>query len=65
MVTRQNRCVGCDGAGYPCNLCGLDNAVVFICDCCGEEMDKLYWLDGEQLCEDCVLDRLQEVEADE
>lgn len=61
MIVKENRCVGCNGAAYPCNLCGLDNATILICDCCNEEVDKLYWLYGEQLCCDCVLGSLEEV----
>ena len=64
MILHENRCVDCNGAAYPCNMCGLKNVTVYICDCCGEE-DTLYWLDGEQLCSSCVLERLEEVTADE
>ena len=35
----------------------------FRCDRCGEE-EKLYEFDGRQLCKDCVISLLDEVEVD-
>lgn len=64
MVRVENRCCGCNGALYPCNHCRAEHTPVFICDCCGEEVDTLYWFDNEQYCEDCVLKNLVEVEVD-
>ena len=61
MVTREDRCVGCTGGLYGCVYCTLKNSIVLTCDCCSEEVDKLYWFDGQQYCEDCVLENLEQV----
>lgn len=61
MVTREDRCVGCNSALYNCIYCGLKDVAVFTCDCCGCEVDELYWFDGQQFCEDCVLKSLDKV----
>lgn len=66
MIRIENRCVNCDSALYPCIHCGAEHTPVFICDYCGEEVDKLYWFDNNnQYCADCILENLEEVEYDE
>lgn len=64
MIEYEDRCCSCAVPGYPCigNACSLRHYRVFVCDECGEEVDKLWWVDGQQLCECCVFGALQEVE---
>ena len=62
MIKYENRCVDC---GLPCIRCRNSNVPVLYCDDCGEEVDVLYELDAEELCEDCVLKSLKKVEVEE
>lgn len=56
----ENQCVDCD---FPCRYaaCRYYKVRVLECDNCHDEVDKLYKLDGIELCEICVLDRLEVV----
>lgn len=58
MKKIENDCVGCD---LPCMPgCVYKNMPHYYCDDCGLEK-KLYNFDGEELCLDCIVDRLDEV----
>lgn len=61
MIKYENDCVGCPD-GVPCmgSTCPNRNVPHYYCDNCGSEED-LYEFDGEELCADCVLDRLKKV----
>lgn len=48
MIKIENRCMNCATAGYPCTHCGAEHTPVFICDYCGEEVDRLFWFDSTQ-----------------
>lgn len=63
MVKLENECVDC---GQPClgNSCPHRNVPHFYCDECGEE-ETLYEFDGEELCINCIIDRLDEVTYDD
>lgn len=58
MIRYESQCVSC---GFQCRYeaCRYYKVRVLECDSCGDEVDKLYLLDGEELCESCVLDRLE------
>ena len=65
MVVRyENQCCSCAVPGYTClgDNCPNRHVKVFECDKCHNEVDKLYILDGMELCDDCVLERLEPVE---
>ena len=51
MIKEVSTCVGCGIA--PCQHC---RGTVYVCDCCEEEVDELFWSDDEQLCKDCFLE---------
>ncbi len=40
----------------------MRNNIHYYCDNCGDETDKLYRLDNEELCERCILDKLEVIE---
>lgn len=63
MKRIENECVGCKSMGLPCIGYGCPNRRVtrYYCDKCGEEAD-LYYFDGEELCIDCIEERLEKVE---
>lgn len=62
MTQYENDCCDCATGAFPCvgNLCPMRNAPHHYCDDCGEEAE-LYYFDGEELCKDCVIDRLERV----
>lgn len=64
MIKEENRCCECAVPAYPClgDSCSLKHCRVLYCDNCKDEVDKLYILDGDELCESCVLERLEVIE---
>ena len=63
MICIENECVDC---GLPCLYESCPNYAVvrFYCDECGEEAE-LYWFDDQQLCIDCIEQRLSKVKYDD
>ena len=61
MIRYENRCCDCAVPGYPCrgNACPNRNVEVHYCDKCGEEIDEIYEVDGEELCEECLKERFR------
>ena len=64
MITERDECCGCATESYPClgDSCHRRHTVVLICDECGDEVEKLYKVDGMQLCSRCALNELEEVD---
>lgn len=61
MIKYVNGCNGC----AECIGCGRDKSIkILVCDCCETE-DDLYEFDGEELCIDCIREKLTKVEIDE
>lgn len=56
MVRIEDHCCDCAVPGYPCegNACPNKRVKVYYCDKCGEELDEVYEVDGEELCEECL-----------
>lgn len=63
MVEVKNECCDCAAPGYPCvgNNCDLLHVEHYYCDNCGEEVDTLYKVDGNELCEKCTLEQFEKV----
>lgn len=60
MITYENRCVDCaDELGCIGRACPNRNVEVHYCDNCGEELDVIYEVDGDELCEECLKDRFR------
>lgn len=61
MVRIENHCCDCATPGYPCrgSLCPLTHVEVYYCDVCDYEIDEVYDVDGEELCEDCLKERFK------
>ena len=61
MIITENECVDC---GLPCiyESCPYWAVTRFYCDECNNEVNKLYWWDDQQLCLDCIEERLERVE---
>ena len=67
MKAIENHCCGCAAPGYPClgSACSNRRVTVFYCDRCGEEVredDLKRNEDGEEICEDCREEELEEEE---
>ena len=58
MIRTENHCCDCAVPGYPCrgSACPLTGVEVHYCDHCDEELDEIYDVDGEELCEECLKD---------
>ena len=55
MVKYEDECVGCPPEmGCLGNSCRYKNVKHFYCDKCGEDVEELYKVDGEELCEECL-----------
>lgn len=56
MLRVENHCCDCATPGYPCrgNLCSLTHVEVHYCDKCGDELDDIYDVEGEEFCEYCL-----------
>ena len=48
---------------FVCDMGGSREIKVFTCDCCGEvfDHDKLYEVDGEMMCEDCIKENISDL----
>ena len=64
MIVKESECVDC---GLPCiyHACPYYEVTRFYCDECKDEHDVLYHFDGQELCIDCIADRLEKVEYEE
>ena len=61
MIDYEDRCVGCPPElGCLGSSCPNKNVAVYICDSCDEE-NELYEFEGEQLCIECIKERLDKV----
>lgn len=64
MIEIVDECCDCAAPGYPCqgDNCPYRHVKHYYCDNCGDEVDELYVVDGEELCRDCALGTLERVE---
>jgi len=66
MIKYENQCCDCAVPVYPClgTSCHRRHVKIYKCDNCNEEVDagELYEFEGEQLCIDCIKERLEVVE---
>ena len=67
MTKYENECCGCATESYPClgSACPNRHVPHFYCDKCGEDVEELYKVDGEELCEECLKDNFEKVELEE
>lgn len=63
-IRYENRCCDCAVPVYPClgDSCPKRHVKHYYCDECGEDVEKLYEFEGEELCLDCIEKRLEVVE---
>lgn len=63
MIEARNDCVGCDGPCLP--GCSKGKYTALVCDRCGDEVETLFEWEGEQICEDCLLDEIPHITVDQ
>lgn len=58
MLRIENHCVDC---GIHClgSICPNRKVEVHYCDKCGEELEEIYEVECEELCEDCLKERFR------
>lgn len=62
MIEYINECVGCPKEiGCLGSECPHQNVKYLYCDECGDDVDVLYDLDGQQLCIKCVAEHLPKI----
>lgn len=62
MIKYEDECVGCPAElGCLGSSCPNKNVKHFYCDECKDEVDDLYYFDGEELCINCIERRLEKV----
>lgn len=63
MIVVESACCDC---GLPClyEACKYYKVARFFCDDCDSE-ENLWYFEGQQLCADCILKRLEEVSYDD
>lgn len=64
MIKFEDECVDCPPELCVGRFCKYLNVPRFYCDECNDEAE-LYWFDDEQLCIDCIEERLERVELDD
>ena len=65
MIKYENECVGCPPEmGCLGNSCRYKNVKHLYCDKCGEDVEELYIVDGDELCKDCLLDSFYKITLD-
>lgn len=64
MVEIKNDCCDCATSEYPCRgeSCSLRHARHLICDKCGADVEKLFVVDGDAVCLDCLQEMFEVVE---
>lgn len=64
MQRIEDECVGCTSIGLYClgNSCPNRNVIRYYCDRCGCE-EKLYYYNGLELCQECLLTEFDVVEG--
>ena len=65
MVKITNECCDCAAPGYPClgDTCPNRHVKHYICDHCKEEFERLYIVNSEELCQDCLEDMFEVIGA--
>lgn len=63
MTFERDECCGCAVPAYPClgSGCSQRHVKVYECDCCHDEVEGLFHFDNQELCLDCIQERLEPV----
>ena len=62
MIKYENECVGCPPEmGCLGDSCPNTNVKHLYCDKCKNDCEELYDYNGEELCEECLLDSFKKI----
>ena len=65
MIKYENECVGCPKEmGCLGDICPYKNIKRLYCDKCKADCEELYDYDGEELCEECLLNSFKKITLD-
>jgi hypothetical protein len=61
VIRIENHCCDCAVPGYPCrgSSCPNRHVEVHHCDKCGDELEEIYEVDDEELCEECLKEKFR------
>lgn len=63
MIRIENHCCSCAVDGNCLgSSCSLRHVEVHYCDKCRDELDEIYEVDGEELCEYCLKDMFRRID---
>ena len=63
MITYEDECVGCPAElGCMGSACPNRNVKYLYYDECGDDVEKLYKYDGQEICEECLLEEFEVIE---
>lgn len=64
MIVASNECVDC---GLPClyTACPYFSVIRYYCDICDTEVEDLWYFNGLECCQDCILKQLEKVELED
>lgn len=66
MVTYEDECVGCPTEmGCLGSACPNRNVKHLYCDRCGNDEEKLYKYNDEELCEECLLGEFETIDYED
>ena len=67
MIKKVDNCVGCRTIFGSCmgTLCPNHARLALVCDICGGEEEKLYKVDGQEICEECLLEHFETIDQDD
>lgn len=65
MIKYENDCVGPCPQGCIGSACPYSKVPHLFCDECDEEVDKVYEVDGKQVCYDCLMDMFSCISIDD
>ena len=62
MIKYENECVGCPPEmGCMGDSCPNIKVPYLLCDRCSDDVEELYKVDGEELCEECLKDNFEKI----
>lgn len=66
MIKYENECCDCAVPAYPCigESCRRRRVPHYYCDNCGGEYEDIYEFEGEELCIECIEQKLTKVKGE-
>lgn len=67
MIKYENECCDCATESYPClgSVCLNRNVKHLYCDNCGADVEELWDVDSEEICENCLKEAFNKITLEE